>query len=65
MAQRGKKSAGAARSESPAPDAESGKRERMIREAAYYRAEKNGFKGDSVKYWLEAEKEVDGRAKRH
>jgi hypothetical protein len=35
-------------------------RERMIAEAAYYRAERRGFSGgDTVKDWLAAEKEVD------
>jgi hypothetical protein len=33
-------------------------RYRMIQESAYYIAEKAGFKGDNVQYWLEAEKEI-------
>ncbi len=37
-------------------------RERMIAEAAYFRAERRGFSGgDSVTDWLAAEKEVDHR----
>ena len=31
----------------------------MITEAAYYIAEKNGFGGDNVQYWLMAEAEID------
>ena len=35
-------------------------RERMIAEAAYYRAEQRGFApGDPVVDWLEAESEID------
>lgn len=33
----------------------------MIQTAAYLRAEKNGFSGDPVQYWLEAEKEIDDK----
>lgn len=33
----------------------------MIEEAAYYIAEKNGFYGHSIEYWLAAEKEVDSK----
>jgi len=33
-------------------------RYRMIQESAYFIAEKAGFKGDNVKYWLAAEKEI-------
>ncbi|HDL77686.1 MAG TPA: DUF2934 domain-containing protein [Lentisphaerae bacterium] len=36
-------------------------RYKMIQTAAYLRAEKNGFSGDPVQYWLEAEKEIDDR----
>jgi len=37
-------------------------RRRMIAEAAYFRAERRGFKGgDSVADWIEAEAEVDKR----
>jgi hypothetical protein len=35
-------------------------RRRMIAEAAYYRAEKRGFKGDAMTDWLEAEEEING-----
>jgi chromosome segregation ATPase len=36
------------------------RRQRMIREAAYYRAQRRGFAGgDPVRDWLEAEAEVD------
>ena len=34
---------------------------KMIQEAAYLRAEKAGFTGDGMKYWLAAEKDIDGR----
>jgi hypothetical protein len=34
-------------------------RYRMIQEAAYFRAEKEGFNGDPWKCWLVAEAEVD------
>jgi DNA repair ATPase RecN len=41
-----------------APD----ERRRMIAEAAYFRAERRGFKdGDAVRDWCEAEAEVDAR----
>lgn len=36
-------------------------REQMIRLTAYFGAEKNKFIGDSQKYWLEAEKEIDSK----
>jgi len=36
-------------------------RYRMIQEAAYFRAEKEGFHGDPWKCWLVAEAEVDAR----
>jgi len=43
----------------PAP-AEPGRREIMIREAAYYRAERRGFTaGHELEDWLAAEEEVD------
>jgi chromosome segregation ATPase len=39
-----------------------GQRERMIAEAAYFRAERRGFRGgDAVHDWCEAEAEVDAR----
>ena len=31
----------------------------MIRQTAYYIAEKDGFNGDDVKYWLAAEQEIN------
>lgn len=31
---------------------------RKISEAAYYLAEKNGFKGSQTDYWLEAERQL-------
>lgn len=34
-------------------------RYRMIQDAAYYVAERNGFAGDNYAYWLEAEKAID------
>jgi outer membrane biosynthesis protein TonB len=36
-------------------------RQRMIEEAAYYRAEKDNFTGDPDEHWSAAEKEVDAR----
>ena len=36
-------------------------REQLIREAAYYLAEQEDFRGDPVEYWLEAEREIDER----
>ncbi len=37
-----------------------GQREKMIREAAYFRAKQRGFSGgDSMEDWLAAESEVD------
>lgn len=33
-------------------------RYRMIAEAAYYRAESNNFRSDSVRDWIEAEKDI-------
>lgn len=33
-------------------------RERIISEAAYFRAEKSGFQGDPFEHWLAAEAEV-------
>ena len=32
---------------------------RMINEAAYYIAERNGFAGDDQRYWAEAEASID------
>lgn len=34
-------------------------RYRMIAESAYYMAEKSGFSGDNVAFWLAAEREID------
>ncbi len=34
---------------------------KKIQETAYYLAEKNGFKGKSTDYWLEAERQVKGQ----
>lgn len=36
-------------------------RERMIAEAAYFRAQQRGFTGDPLEDWLSAEAEVDRR----
>jgi len=36
-------------------------RYRMIQEAAYYRAEREGFNGDPWKCWLVAEAEIDAQ----
>jgi hypothetical protein len=39
-----------------------GERQKMIAEAAYYRAERRGFNGgDAVRDWCEAEAEIDAR----
>jgi hypothetical protein len=43
----------------------SGQREQMIAEAAYFRAERRGFRGgDALHDWCEAEAEVDARLRR-
>ena len=34
-------------------------RQRLIAEAAYYRAERRGFGGDPLADWLEAEADID------
>ena len=34
-------------------------RYRLIEQAAYFLAEGDGFRGDPVGYWIEAEKQVD------
>ena len=39
-------------------------RYKMIEEAAYYIAERNGFQGDSNEYWAQAEKEVNALLKK-
>jgi hypothetical protein len=31
----------------------------MVAEAAYYRAQRRGFRGDPVRDWTEAEAEID------
>jgi hypothetical protein len=38
-------------------------RYRMVQEAAYFIAEKAGFKGDNLQYWLSAEKEIGKKFK--
>ena len=44
----------------PAPPPISGdERRRMIADAAYRRAERAGFAGDPLAYWLSAEREID------
>jgi DNA anti-recombination protein RmuC len=40
-------------------------RRQMVAEAAYYRAEHNGFSGDSIEDWLAAEEEIDRLLLRH
>lgn len=35
-----------------------GERYRMVQDAAYYLAEKNGFKGGAMDYWIAAEAEI-------
>ncbi|HMP77468.1 MAG TPA: DUF2934 domain-containing protein [Kiritimatiellia bacterium] len=39
-------------------------RMRMIEQAAYFRAEKHGFQGDSSQHWSAAETEIDADLKR-
>lgn len=39
-------------------------RQRRVEQAAYYRAEKNGFQGDSSQYWAEAEAEIEADLKK-
>ena len=39
-------------------------RQRMIEQAAYFRAEKHGFQGDSSQHWSAAEAEIDAELKR-
>jgi hypothetical protein len=39
-------------------------RQRMIEQAAYFRAEKHGFQGDSSEHWSAAESEIDADLKR-
>lgn len=39
-------------------------RQRMIEQAAYFRAEKHGFAGDSSQHWAAAEAEIDADLKR-
>ena len=36
-------------------------RYRMIQEAAYFIAERNGFKGDACAHWAEAEKQINAQ----
>jgi hypothetical protein len=36
-------------------------RYRMVQDAAYYIAERNGFVGDNHAYWLEAEQAIDAQ----
>ena len=42
-----------------APSLSAGDRYKMIEVAAYYLAEKNGFSGNTVDYWIAAEIEID------
>ncbi len=39
-------------------------RQRRIEQAAYYRAEKHGFQGDSSQHWAAAEAEIDADLKK-
>jgi hypothetical protein len=34
-------------------------RQRLVEQAAYFRAERHGFQGDSSQHWAAAEAEVD------
>lgn len=44
------------------PDTRNDRREKMIADAAYFRAEQRGFSGgDPLNDWLEAESEIDAR----
>jgi len=51
-----KATSGPARSRTPAPGLE--ERRELIEQTAYLKAEADGFSGDPVQYWLEAEAEV-------
>lgn len=31
----------------------------MVQTAAYFRAQRDSFRGDSMQYWIDAEKEID------
>lgn len=39
-------------------------RQQMVAKAAYFRAERAGFRGDPVEHWLAAEQEIDARMPR-
>ncbi len=56
---------GNTRTAQPTPRSAVGPEQRwkMISESAYLRAERNGFAGDPVEYWLAAEAEVDALIK--
>ena len=36
----------------------------MVRDAAYYLAEKSGFTGSSVEHWIQAEKQIKAQLKK-
>ena len=39
------------------------KRYKMVQDAAYYLAEKSGFSGNTVDYWIKAEKQINAQLK--
>jgi hypothetical protein len=52
-------SAGKPRKKAAAPAVTPEQRYRMIQDAAYFIAERNGFVGDNHAYWLQAEQAID------
>jgi len=60
MAKQVKSEAKVSASSSPAPRVSAEERQRMIAEAAYFRAQQRGFAGgDSLDDWLAAERQID------
>lgn len=54
-----KAAGGRSRKKAPAGEITPEQRYRMIQDAAYFIAERNGFAGDNYAYWLEAERAID------
>jgi hypothetical protein len=49
------------RATTPAVRLTTEQREQLIRETAYFLAERDSFRGDPVSYWVTAEKQVNKR----